>query len=471
MKREVFLITLKMRMVLYLVICIVGTNIANAQIYDFKVVNEGNTIYYIVRGTSATVVKGEEKYSDNVIIPATVSNEGTDYSVIAIGDFAFSDCGDLISITLPPTLLSIGKYAFAHCSSLKSIDIPNSVMSIGSWTFWNCTNLTSVNLSSSLKAIESNLFQDCGNLTSLDIPSSVRRIGDMAFQGCKRLSKVSIPNSVISIGKFAFQECRSLESLTIPNQLTTIEQYTFSKCSRLLTLTIPSSVSFIDEWAFWDCSGLKTVTIPNSVSYIGDWAFTSCDAIETVYSEIENPFPIGQYVFERGVKAIANLYVPAGTKESYQNASGWDFTKIIEEEPALYNLVIWAKDGTKIAEYSLNTKPKVTFTDYSYVVSSEGAEIESYDLERLARFTYEKTDATGINSFLIDETSFSMNDETLIFPSLKANSFISVYALNGTLAFSKRISQAGQYSFPISNLTSGIYIIRVNGSTYKIIKK
>lgn len=454
-----------------LLILIFICNKTNAQYYDFKVVNEGSSIYYIVRGNSATVVKGESNYSDVVNIPSVVSYEGIDYSVIAIGDFAFSNCGDITSITLPPSLLSIGKYAFDHCTSLKSIDIPNSVLSIGSWAFWSCTNLVSVKLSSSIKAIESYLFNECANLKSLGIPSSVRRIGDRAFQGCKRLSTVSIPNSVTSIGKSAFQECRSLESLSIPNQLTTIEQYTFSNCSRLTTLTIPNSVTYIDEWAFWGCSALKTVYLPSSVNYVGGWAFSSCNAIEALYSEIDNPFPISEYVFERDVKSKAILHVPEGTKEAYQNVNGWNFNNIVEDNLTSYNFVIWAKDGTKIAEYALMLKPKVTFDKNRFTVISDGVEIEYFELGNLARFTYEKSSGTAISSILTDETIFRFSGESIYFPSLKENSTISVFSLNGTPVFRKTVQQDGDYLFPIPNLNAGVYVVHVNGSTFKIIKK
>lgn len=469
--KKLTLLKLKWRHLLLLLICLSPMIKAHAQYYHFQADNDGITIYYTARGTSATVVNGDVKYSGEVNIPATVSYDGKDFSVVAIGNFAFNECADLNTVTLPSSLLSIGDYAFHGCTSLKSIVVPNSVTAIGSNAFDGCTNMVSVSLPSSLKSIEYHTFYNCRSLHTIDIPSSVRKIGEMAFQNCRSLSKLVIPNSVKSIGLFAFEGCSGMETLTISSQLTAIEQYTFSGCSRLKILEIPSSVTFIDEWAFYGCSGLEKITIPNSVNYIGEWAFTNCDAITAVFSEIEIPFSIGQYVFELGVKANACLHVPAGTKDAYQDASGWDFKNIIEEAPELYNLVIWAKDGSKIAEYALTEIPKVTFESGAFVISSASTEIESYELDRLARFTYEKIESTGIKDIVTDDVSFSINGETLIFSSLKANSLVSVFALNGTSVFSKRIDQAGQYAFPLTNLTRGIYLIHVNDSTYKIVKK
>lgn len=453
-------------------VCLMSVNQIHAQYYHFQADNDGKTIYYTARGTSATVVYGDVKYSGTINIPSTVAYDGQTFSVVAIGSFAFNDCADLDNVVLPTSLLSIGDYAFSGCTSLASMVVPNSVTAIGSNAFDGCTNLISVTLSNSLKSIEYNTFNGCRSLKSMEIPESVRKIGEMAFQNCRLLAAVTIPNSVTSIGMFAFQGCSSLESLLIPNQLTSIEQYTFSGCSRLKTLEIPSSVTFIDEWAFWDCSGLKTVTIPGSVSYIGEWAFTSCDAIDTVYSEIENPFDISQYVFERDVKTKAILHIPYGTKEAYQGVNGWDFKNIEEEKPSVYNLVLWAKDGERIATFALTDKPKVTFDDSRFCVKCDNIEVEYFELEKLARFTYEKTDIPlAINNLVTDDRPFRLDGESILFSSLKVNNTISIYSLNGVQILQKTIKQAGEYALPISNLGAGIYMVNVNGSTYKIIKK
>ena len=42
---------------------------------------------------------------------------------------------------------SIGDYVFSHCTGLTSVTIPNSVTSIGKYAFQNCSGLTSVTIS------------------------------------------------------------------------------------------------------------------------------------------------------------------------------------------------------------------------------------------------------------------------------------------------------------------------------------
>lgn len=452
-------------------ICLIRMDQVHAQYYKFVADNDGTTIYYTATGSSATVIRGDEHYSGDVIIPTTVSYDGKVFSVVAVGRFAFSECVDLTSITLPASLLSIEDYAFNGCTSLHSIVVPNSVTAIGVNAFDGCTDLVSVALSESLKSIEHSTFSKCRNLRAIDIPSSVRKIGDMAFNGCRLLQTITMPNSVSYIGTFAFAECSSLESLIIPNQLTSIEKYSFSGCSRLKALEIPNSVAFIDEWAFYNCSGLNTITIPNSVNYIGKWAFWGCNAITEVVSEIETPFDMSEYVFERDVRKKAILHVLAGTKDAYQNVTGWDFKNIEEEKPSLYHLIMWAKDSSKIATYALAERPKVTFNENRFAVECTDVEIEYYELEGLARFTYEKDIETAIGNVQKDGPKFKMNRESIMFFTLEEHSTISIYSINGSLVLRKTLQQTDEYTLPISNLTPGVYIINVNSSAFKIIKK
>lgn len=54
---------------------------------------------------------------------------------------AFGKCKDLISITLPNSLLKIGEYAFHSCEKLTTITIPSMVKTIQRGAFYN-TGLT-----------------------------------------------------------------------------------------------------------------------------------------------------------------------------------------------------------------------------------------------------------------------------------------------------------------------------------------
>ena len=113
---------------------------ATASAYDFEV----DGIYYNINGNEATVTHKNWSfgaYSGSVVIPITVTYNGTTYRVTAIDVYAFYGCTGLTSIDIPNSVTEIGGWAFSGCSGLTSITIPNSVTTINGLTFSGCTGL------------------------------------------------------------------------------------------------------------------------------------------------------------------------------------------------------------------------------------------------------------------------------------------------------------------------------------------
>ena len=81
-----------------------------------------------------------------VNIPATVTNESTEYSVTSIGSWAFSSCYSLTEVNIPASVTNIGNRAFSWCSQLTAVTIPEGVATIGDYAFEYCSSLTVVNI-------------------------------------------------------------------------------------------------------------------------------------------------------------------------------------------------------------------------------------------------------------------------------------------------------------------------------------
>lgn len=66
--------------------------------------------YVLYDNHTATLTSNDPSYYGNIIIPATVSYNGSTYNVTEIGGEAFAYCHSLTSITIPNSVTSIGEY-------------------------------------------------------------------------------------------------------------------------------------------------------------------------------------------------------------------------------------------------------------------------------------------------------------------------------------------------------------------------
>lgn len=135
----------------------------------------------------------------------------------------------------------------------------------------------------------------------------------------------------------------------------------------------------------------------------------------------------------------------------------------------IMNLVVWTNDGAKVS-YALSEKPKVRFTEDYLVIDAGDTEV-NYELKNMRRITYESVDMSEITDIGSNDKPFNIGCNSLIFPDMKANSVVSIYALDGVLVFVKEVDCDGEYAFPLAKLSAGVYLVNVNGVTYKIEKR
>lgn len=172
------------------------TTSSGVDILYFKENVDGNTTITIF-GLS------DETYSGEVVIPDTI--EG--YYVTRIADGAFRDA-NISSVTFenPDNILTIGQAAFYNCKNLITIDIPSGINIIRPFTFQHCENISEVTIPNSVVKIQQNSFSDCSSLKNVIIPEGVTTIGYAAFSSCA-LEKVEIPSSINKMGNYVFIYC------------------------------------------------------------------------------------------------------------------------------------------------------------------------------------------------------------------------------------------------------------------------
>ena len=207
--------------------------------------------------------------------------------VIRIGDYAFSDCTELTSVTIPDSVTDIRWRAFYNCVSLKSVTIPKSVTYIDNYAFGYYDDSDSFetkkidgfkinyvkNTHGHMYALK-NGFTDEACLLTNELDDGTLEITKYVGNSATCVIPSEIDGKkVTQIGYNAFSSRTELTSITIPDGVTIIGNSAFSDCTSLETVTIPNSVTQIYPRAFYNCTSLKEVAIPASVTVIRDEAF------------------------------------------------------------------------------------------------------------------------------------------------------------------------------------------------------
>ena len=285
-----------------------------------------------------------------------------------IGDYAFSGCSSLTSLTLPSSVTSIGGHAFEKCSGLTSLTLPSSVTSIGEFAFRYCSGLTSLTIPSGVTTIDYYAFADCRGLTSLTLPSSVTSIGGHAFESCSGLTSLTLPSSVTEIDRSAFERCNNLKECNclLDSDLETCLAYSHDDWTKipvdeikyyhngqeLTKLEIPSGVDKIGSYSFYKGVNLTSLTLPSSVTSIGSSAFEGCSGLTSVYVSWKSPLSIFASTFKDANTEKCILYVPNGTYDDYWLSNWGIFANIVEYDATGINHIMTSGDAKEISRYA-----------------------------------------------------------------------------------------------------------------------
>ncbi len=360
--------------------------------------------------------------------------------ITRIGDGAFIDCTQAISITIPESVTTIGWLAFDNCSSLISITVPDSVTEIAYDAFEGCENIT-LNVdynsyahyyaqSSNLNYEFSNLtdsgnwnddgsikwsFYDSGcivitgagdmqayatgkspiakyaNITEMArIDNGITSVANRAFRNFAALKNVEFGKDVKSIGYEAFYNCTALSSVPFNEGLETVGSLAFYNTG-IISFLLPNTVTTVNNRAFKNCEKLIYAEIPDSVTYLGYEVFMNNTAL-TGFKWSANAHYINSMMFN-GCTALKSIVIPSTVYQIRSNA----FANCSGLETVTF------ADATKL--YSQGGLASNIFLGCNAQMSVIVAE-DTY----AARFASVK--GFTVNAYNIDDFKYAVNDDS-----------------------------------------------------------
>ena len=277
-------------------------------------------------GTTEVTVKEYTGNDADITLPSTVTYNGTEYKVTAVGSNVLKNLagteGIDLTVTIPEGYTTIKGEAFKNCYGLKTITIPGSVTAINYNAFDGCKDLAAVTFaeSSSNLSFSNKVFLGCTSLNHITLPARLSDLGAGVFQGCTSLSDLTIAadnaDYLMQDGNVyvknddgesytfhSYAPASSATSFTIPSEVngkpvTSIFRLAFQNHSTLQSVVIPACVTDLKASCFEGCSALKKVSIGAESITLGGSAFVGLpegSVIEVANETVKNAFEPSTY--------------------------------------------------------------------------------------------------------------------------------------------------------------------------------
>ena len=168
---------------------------------DVYFVVDGYTFEPVDNNYVSLVSSDLETNGTDLVIPNAAYNR----FVGSIKEFAFQDSEiTSVNFNMANGLKEIGRYAFYNCNNITSLSLPYRVKQIGTAAFRGCSQLQTVNFGSGSNTIPAECFAECSSLQSFTFSDEVNTIEKFAFYDCKALTYIEIPVTVTSIDPTSF---------------------------------------------------------------------------------------------------------------------------------------------------------------------------------------------------------------------------------------------------------------------------
>jgi hypothetical protein len=242
----------------------------------------------------------------------------------SIGNNAFENCTILESVTASNSMEKVGYGAFQGCGTLKKVDLGDNVTEVGENAFCNAYNLNDFKVPSALTTIGNYAFYNAGKLESMVLGENIATIGSNAFANCNSLTELSMPNTISHIGDGAFSYTAISDiDLSEFTELTELPATMFYGDTQLQSVVFPENLVKIGDNAFNGCTKLTSISLPETTTEIGDGAFAACRKIRNINVAAVVPPTAYKNTFKNIPNEVCTVSIPTDAFYDYLLAQYW----------------------------------------------------------------------------------------------------------------------------------------------------
>lgn len=211
----------------------------------------------------------------------------------SIGNYAFYDCYNLLTVSIPPAVTSIGSDAFDECWKLYYVNTP----SLEAWC-----NINFADTAANPTCMSHKLYLDGPQIEYLVIPPTITTIKDNAFVRCD-FKKVTLHANVTSIGFMAFENCNEMDTMVC--YATTPPELTYGHLGYLLNTVLSVPQASVEAYlaidgyknSFKEITGFSEVTDITATTAKIEW-IPNPDVTQYIISVYTSDTLFAQYIVD-----------------------------------------------------------------------------------------------------------------------------------------------------------------------------
>jgi hypothetical protein len=170
----------------------------------------------------------------------------------------------------------------------------------------------------------------------------------------------------------------------------------------------------------------------------------------------------------------ASTYQPV--KDAYIFAPPMAGTKYEAEDAGTskFALVVLTKDNKQHEFRLAGSKPQVMFEATSLKIIMASKIEAEFAFSDIIRFYYVNLDPSGIDDLSIDQNPTEIGfqeDGVLVISQMKEGAVVNIYGMDGKVITQFTAKHAGSCRLNLSPLPKGVYIVKADNITYKIMKR